>query len=48
MTLQRKIEKIILELEDIRDEAGYTDESASVQRAIDALREVRIYSDQMI
>jgi len=45
MSLQRRLDRIILDLGDILDECRYDDEEEGIQKALDVLRETSIRSD---
>jgi hypothetical protein len=45
MTLQRKLERLISELQDIRDECRYTNEQAQLDVCINRLQDIYITSD---
>jgi len=45
MSLQREIERIVLDLYDIKDRCRYTDEQDVIDKAINILNKINIWSD---
>lgn len=47
MSLQNRMEQAILLVEGIREDCHYTDERESIDVALSAMRDVRLYSDRI-